>query len=767
MTRISDLNRVQDLTDGDVFPIGTEDGLTRGVTAKDAAKYFTSEIGPIVDEAKQAALDAQQSAEAAAESAAAADGAVDVLREDIKQFSGELTGTAEETPVPSHSNPDMGPALNAQAQALLNRQEQFKLDLASSGGAGLVGGVPVPAADSRFAGGFDTAATDNKGAVKSALDSGETVRVQRGIYTMTGPVATNSGNRVSLEGEGADSTILKISGNGSMLSVSQAVSAAIRRMQFDMTQPATVATTHGLIFVNQQALHVEDVQVIGLAGTGTAIIAYSTDGVQIPYAVIGGVRVRGDRVNSTNTNGVLLVDHIYAVLDSIDASGMAAFAIELKNLSEYNRISNTIARLSNAGLYYGSDVVGRYPSYNAASNHIARGCDGGYVPGFGAYNVLSGYVCDTEGALSATPEGVRYDGHDNLTIGMSFKAEISGHAARYQGTAYNNSTSVKFSSGGGAYNRAVVLASGARRNATEIIHPGTELTSIDTIIENSSGKPMSGVDSNPIWSHATGEYYGSLSNGWRWIHDKSPGVRQSSHKWRYDGIGDSYLSISTDGTGVSGLNINSPTGNRNISYNEPGGYWSVDGVGFGVRMYSSTLRPTTDNTMDFGTATFRGRTAYFGTGAINTSDAREKSAPEGITDLMMDAADYIEIVLFQWLDAIKAKGEDEARWHFGPIAQQVRDAFAAHGLDGTRYGLLCYDKWENEYESVFEEHVGALGTTATLYTGERLIVSAGDRWGIRPDQCLWLLAAAARRRAQRAESRLDAIEKRLSTLSGL
>lgn len=86
MTIISDLNLVQDLNDDDIIPIGTTGKSTRGVRAEDAAKYFTSEIGPIVDEAKQAALDAQQSAEEAAESAASSDALI--LRSEMAAADG-------------------------------------------------------------------------------------------------------------------------------------------------------------------------------------------------------------------------------------------------------------------------------------------------------------------------------------------------------------------------------------------------------------------------------------------------------------------------------------------------------------------------------------------------------------------------------------------------------------------------------------------------------------------------------------------------------
>ena len=80
----------------------------------------------------------------------------------------------------------------------------------------------------------------------------------------------------------------------------------------------------------------------------------------------------------------------------------------------------------------------------------------------------------------------------------------------------------------------------------------------------------------------------------------------------------------------------------------------------------------------------------------------------------------------------------------------MRDAFAAHGVDGTRYGLLCYDEWEDQFEQV----IGDDGEP----TGEmKLVVQAGNRWGIRADQCLFLEAAYQRRRCDRIEARLAAI----------
>jgi hypothetical protein len=171
--------------------------------------------------------------------------------------------------------------------------------------------------------------------------------------------------------------------------------------------------------------------------------------------------------------------------------------------------------------------------------------------------------------------------------------------------------------------------------------------------------------------------------------------------------------------------------------------------------FNGHIGPRFDNTYDFGSATFRGRVAYFGTGSINTSDAREKTEPKDISEILMDIADSIDISAWKWLSSISAKGEDLARWHFGPIAQQISDVFIHHGLNGCDYGLLCYDKWDEQKEDEIDENGNKTGNTIT-------ITEAGDRWGIRPDQCHWLMLAAARRRAQRAEDRVSAIEDRLS-----
>lgn len=195
---------------------------------------------------------------------------------------------------------------------------------------------------------------------------------------------------------------------------------------------------------------------------------------------------------------------------------------------------------------------------------------------------------------------------------------------------------------------------------------------------------------------------------------------------------------------------------------------------------AGAIRPTSDNAHDLGSGPVRWRTVFAATGTINTSDAREKTPPEVISENVLDAWGDVQLTVFQWLESVREKGADLARWHFGVIAQQVRDAFASHGIDGTRYGLLCYDKWPDEFAPILSvrdverdviEVVGAeddgtpIERIRTVIEQEeynagevQLVRAAGSRWGIRTDQCLFLEAAYQRREMQRIRARLEALE---------
>lgn len=149
--------------------------------------------------------------------------------------------------------------------------------------------------------------------------------------------------------------------------------------------------------------------------------------------------------------------------------------------------------------------------------------------------------------------------------------------------------------------------------------------------------------------------------------------------------------------------------------------------------------PGADNTQTLGSASRRWSVVYAGTGAINTSDEREKQDIAGLDDAERRVAIAVKgaVKKFRFRDAVGSKG-DAARWHFGWIAQEVIAAFAAEGLDAMRYGVVCYDEWPDEFEQVTEMIDGE-----KIYTGEQVLVrAAGNRYGVRYDELLAFVALA-------------------------
>ncbi len=153
------------------------------------------------------------------------------------------------------------------------------------------------------------------------------------------------------------------------------------------------------------------------------------------------------------------------------------------------------------------------------------------------------------------------------------------------------------------------------------------------------------------------------------------------------------------------------------------------------RITGAVARPASDNAMSLGEASYRFSEVFAGTGSINTSDERVKHEIGVIPDAWLDAWGDVEWCRYKFVDG--------NRWHIGLIAQRVRDAFAARGLDATEIGLLCYDAWD-DYS---EPEIGEDGEP----TGEDVLMRpAGDRWGLRYEECLAMEAAWVRRELAQA-----------------
>lgn len=98
--------------------------------------------------------------------------------------------------------------------------------------------------------------------------------------------------------------------------------------------------------------------------------------------------------------------------------------------------------------------------------------------------------------------------------------------------------------------------------------------------------------------------------------------------------------------------------------------------------------------VNLGRASHPWKNTYCASGAWTGSDERLKDNIEDIDEAVFRAWGKVNFKVFQMKDAIEKKGEAEARFHVGMIAQQVVEAFASEGLDASRYGLLCHDEFE-------------------------------------------------------------------------
>jgi len=149
-----------------------------------------------------------------------------------------------------------------------------------------------------------------------------------------------------------------------------------------------------------------------------------------------------------------------------------------------------------------------------------------------------------------------------------------------------------------------------------------------------------------------------------------------------------------------------------------------------ARLTSAAFHPGTDGGTTLGTASIKWGQIYSTVGTISTSDERAKQDIEDLNAAELAVATALKglIKKFRYRDAVEAKG-DNARTHVGVIAQDVKAAFEAQGLNGFDYGILCYDEWDDVYEK-------------NVNNEEVLKQSAGNSYSIRYDELIAFIIAA-------------------------
>ena len=220
-----------------------------------------------------------------------------------------------------------------------------------------------------------------------------------------------------------------------------------------------------------------------------------------------------------------------------------------------------------------------------------------------------------------------------------------------------------------------------------------------------------------------------------------------TQQWQFGGStvipnAQGYRQFANDGVtiyslvGINGVNDNVNFGATTAGFTNivsgAGGVYQVAAGASVTQANTGFFRPTTDNTANLGGASNRWATVYAGTGAINTSDEREKQDLAGLDAAEKRVAVALKgmVKKFRFKDAVQAKG-NAARIHVGVIAQEVISAFQAEGLDPMRYAIVCYDEWDAADEIVSED--GSVISPAR---------AAGNRYGVRYEELLAFIIAA-------------------------
>lgn len=583
--------------------------------------------------------------------------------------------------------------------------------------------------------------TNDRPAVLALLgaDGRGKAELNAGTYNLTA-VNFTPNKPFSLKGAGAHlSKLQRDPATGSFFYVVGSYGALYEDFSIDNRYGETGQAGHGLVLQNCDNQRVRGVNVYGVGNSdmvspGSAVLA-------LPTLTSGNVRnivlqdmhlVAG--AGNANTVGTLIVDGRYCRQSGIFAEGFTHFATEYKEDTRYSLASDIIAYNSAIALGYGQSTEGIDGcDFNAAVNIVSHECTQAITVGEGEGNIFSNIVAKADTTVNAYGVDHSSDSKATLVTGLLTHGAGIKYPVRYRGTATNCFTSVAAHD---TASRIVTLDVGSSRNVTEVLHPGSR-NSIRTLLEDVSGNGISGPAGNVTFCAATGEYIGSLSGVFFWKLGASGLVTYPvQQKWQYESDGHAVFGLSSPGAAAdtAGVQVNKGTATNfaGLTYVFGSDYWSMRVNSTNVGRFAVNLwRPENDGSTLLGAASSRFSTIYASTGTINTSDEREKFGIQDIDAAAVRAVRRIPFKQFKFADAVQAKG-DNARWHFGVIAQQVKQAFETEGLDAFAYGVLCYDEWPEQPE-VRDE------TTGEIVEAHR---PAGSRYGVRYEELLCLKLAA-------------------------
>jgi hypothetical protein len=283
------------------------------------------------------------------------------------------------------------------------------------------------------------------------------------------------------------------------------------------------------------------------------------------------------------------------------------------------------------------------------------------------YNGTHGFftaASGTAGNAASLTEQVRIDSSGNVGIGAT-------STVGYKMLLSDGTTNTAVHAGGGATYFGSVSSS-----PVLFISGNSERARIDT-----SGNLLVGTTSSTV---AGGAGLAFQSSG-RLVSRYTA----SSTFDRRDSDGD-IVTFQKDGTTVGSI------GSRASLYS----YFEFGSIGTGIGGTNShnwlpyVNGDRSDNTTDLGQSSYRFDDIYATNNVIQTSDRNEKQDIEELSEAETRVAVAAKALMrkYRWKSAVSEKGDD-ARIHFGIIAQDLKSAFEAEGLDAGRYAMFIHSAW--------------------------------------------------------------------------
>ena len=203
---------------------------------------------------------------------------------------------------------------------------------------------------------------------------------------------------------------------------------------------------------------------------------------------------------------------------------------------------------------------------------------------------------------------------------------------------------------------------------------------------DSSGNLLVGTTDTSLYNNTTGEGVLIAPNHIQIARDSN-----TTAVFNRQGTDGQVITFNKAGTTVGSIGVSSGTIYIDGGSGSTGLYFGSSNI------YPRDNGAAVDNAVDLGHGSYRFQDIYATNGTIQTSDINEKQDIEDLSEAETRVAVAAKGLLkkYRWKSAVADKGDD-ARIHFGIMAQDLENAFANEGLDAGDYGMFISSTWTDE-----------------------------------------------------------------------